>query len=207
MNLPYVERSAKIAEALDPEQIAGMYIGDVTYENNFFARHALGRVLLGGETVYLGLELPKHRCSSQLLFMNNLQQISDMIEEDPELLPYAPSFVGALSGNGEQAKAVLTEDLTQGGRCELEPGLPSDELQKKGVQLGIELAGPHALTTAQPNGQEKIISFFPAPFIVNYDVHDLLNERMSDAQSRLTVPLCDNSVLAADINRHVHIPV
>lgn len=206
MSLPYVERSAKIVDALDPDQIAGMYIGDVIYENDYFVRHAIGHVLLGGESVYLGIELPKRRCNSQMLFVDDLRQISYMIKEnEPGLLPYAPSFVGAVSGKDEkayQARAVLTEDLTQGGHYKLEPKPASDEFQKKGVHLGIEPSGPHALMTAMPASQEKIVSFFPTPFGMAYDIRDLLGDQILEAQEALTVVLDDESALAADLTRH-----
>jgi hypothetical protein len=89
--------------------------------------------------------------------------------------------------------------MTAGGRHPLEPVRPSDEIVQKGVHLAIVQDGMHALATARPDGNERITSFFPAPFRMLLPERDELADRIKLNQERLTVKVDEDSTLAAEI--------
>jgi hypothetical protein len=199
-----MERSEEIIRSLDPEQVGDMSVGRVVYENDWLTRHALGGAIVGSEVIHLGIELPKRLRATQELFVNTLRQISHMVAEAPDLLPHVPSFVGAVTSAEDQpyqAKGVLVEDVTEGGRYTLEPRPVSDELRQKSVHLGIELSRSDALVAAEVAGQERIVNFAPAPLRMTFEEHEELGRQVSRAQRALTVVIAADSVLAADLTR------
>lgn len=209
MSFEYVEHSRDLVAGLDPEQIGAMTLGDVTFDNGFFARHALGRVEVDGEPLYLAVDLPLRRCTAQSLLLTNMHQIRRMLDVAPDMAQYAPSFIGAVASGEERrywAGAVLTEDMTEGGRYPLTETTPSDELVKKGVRLAVEQGGPHALATARPGGHEKIVSFFPDPFRMLVADRDEYDDTTKRNQERLTVEIPDSSALSNEITGYRHRP-
>lgn len=193
----------QIVRSLNPEDIGSMPVGDVVYENEWLTRHALGKtVLANGQPIHLAVELPVGLRPSQTLFTTHLRQIGHMLAEAPELLPYVPSFVGALASDSQWgcfARAVLTEDVTEGGRYLLDPQPPSAEFQQKSVQLGLKPAEADALMVSEIAGQEKIISFSPPPFTLAVDTGAKLKKEVFNAQEALTVMIGPDSALSESI--------
>jgi hypothetical protein len=103
MSSGYLEHSRDVVAALDPQEVGGLPLGDVTYRNNFFARHALGAVEMDGAPLYLAADLPVWKCNAQMLLLANLEQILRMLEVAPDMAEHAPSFVGAVASGEESA--------------------------------------------------------------------------------------------------------
>lgn len=203
-----MEQSAEAVRSLDPEEVADLSMGALTYRNGYFTRHILGEAAVaGGGSVHLAVELPERHCSAQMLFIDDLVQISYMLEHEPGLLSAAPAFVGALSVEGDRrpVSAVIMEDVTEGGRLKLDPQIAAGGLTKS-VQLETDAHGPHSLVTAEVDGQTKIMGFFPQPFFMPYADRYKLGFHVAQASDDLTIDIGRDSKLSASLMRHDGIP-
>ena len=206
----YIEHSQEVVASLDPEEIASMTPGQIVYHNSWFERHALGSVTIGGgETLHLAIEQPIRRCNAQGLFLNSLSQAIYMLKQVPELAPHLPSFMGAISNEEQKtywAKAVLTEDPTEGGCYTPEPVQIPDDLMQKIVQFEIPQAGVHALAVNAIAGQHKIMSLFPRQIHLDPAVSKDLKLQLGHVQERLTVVADADSTIAGGLREYAQIP-
>lgn len=198
-----MERSREAVQDLDTEAVAGLRVGTMIYGNTYFARHALGEAATAsGGSVHLAVELPERCRNAHMLLVTNLVQISYLLERHPEMASAVPSFMGAISVEGDERRvsAVLTEDITQGGRFKADPDI-ADERFRKSIQLPTDAHGPYAPVTAQVADRTEILGFFPPPFSMNLPERYRLDMYIPSAMDGLTIGIPADSELAASLNR------
>jgi hypothetical protein len=203
----HLERSAAVVQALDPEQVAGASIGEVVYKSDRSVRHALGKfALTSGGSVHLGLELSiGPHFDFQSLLVDRLIGMHYVGSRAPELLDRGPSFIGAVAGEGDTvhwAHAMLTEDLTQGGRLRRSPistGLLA-KFHKAGINESLDGAKPPTVEVVKVQGIETVVQFIPA-WRMTSGQYGPLESKIRQAQEGLTIALPEGSKLAQALNK------
>lgn len=191
----YAEQSRQVIASLDPEEISRMTLGEAVYEDPWLSRHPLGTVLIAGETIHLGVELAQRREFNYALFINNVRQISHLLEVSSSFAHYAPSFTGLLREGSEVsaatgARGVLTEDLTKGGRYNFDtPREIPVRLLQKSAQLHFARSGPRALQVSRVCRKARIKTFYPNPFGIHPIEQEQLDRQIEPNEEDLTLTI------------------
>lgn len=211
MTKSYLERCIAAKANIDVGHLQALNLGDVVGEpGSGYCFRRLGKLTLdaSGREEYVGLKVPymgedntRYRVLWEVAF------ISFIMGATPEFSKYVPSFMNLVSVEGDDALAILTEDVSEGGKhevCSMNTNPEVREMLYKPLSHAgkmDEVLNERVLARSlafEVGDAQKLLDFVPPPvdrrFLRN-TAFDAIRELVYDALDDLTLVVPPDSVL------------